>query len=112
MQTKSQEEILRGKRRFWKAHLEACHKSGYNLAEYCRNNNLIYHQLIYWKIKFAKEKTNTVSFVPVPVQVESRKELSADVLTLGLQSNRFRIEIPPSFCSKTLNRLIMTLESL
>ena len=111
MQKKSREQIIREKRRFWKAHIEAWQKSGYSQAEYCRHSNLIYHRLIYWKAKFSKEKRNQVAFVPVPVPIENQQELQDTALILNLQNDRFRIEISQAFCGKTLSRLVAVLES-
>ncbi len=108
MQTKSREQILREKRRFWKAHIQAWQSSGYSLAQYCQHHQLVYHRLIYWKTKFDNKLTKPVSFVPVPLQTES----SENSLTLSLQNDRFRIEIGSGFSDKILNQLITTLESL
>ena len=112
MQKKTQEQILREKRKFWRAHIEAWQKSGYSLAEYCQHNNLVYHQLIYWKTKFSNESASAISFVPVPVPIERQKELAEKALVLNLQNDRFRIEVNTAYCSKTLCRLITTLESM
>jgi hypothetical protein len=112
MQNKSQEQTLREKRRFWKAHIEAWQNSGYNQTEYCRHNNLVYHRLIYWKAKFSKEKRNQVAFVPVPVPIENQQELQDTGLILNLQDDRFRVEVSQAFCSKTLFRLVAVLESI
>lgn len=108
MQTKSREQILREKRKFWKAHVQAWQDSGYNLAEYCQHHQLVYHRLIYWKTKFANQHKKPVNFVPVPLQAES----SGNSLTLNLQNDRFKIEISSGFSDKMLSRLITTLESL
>lgn len=112
MQKKSQGQIFREKRKFWKAHIEAWQKSGYSLAEYCQHNNLIYHRLIYWKTKFSNESANSISFVPVPMPIGRQKELPDTALVLNLQNDRFRIEVSKAYCSKTLCRLITTLESI
>ncbi len=108
MRTKSREQILREKRRFWIAHIQAWQNSGYSLAEYCHQHNLVYHRLIYWKTKFKNEQTKPVSFVPVPLQTKS----SDTPLILSLQNDRFRIEICSGFSDKILNQLVTTLESL
>ncbi len=108
MQEKSRTQILREKRRFWTAHIQAWQRSGYSLAEYGKHHNLVYHRLIYWKTKFENERAKPVSFVPVPLQPEPPDS----PLTLSLQNDRFKIEIGADFSDKLLNRLIATLESL
>ena len=108
MQTKDRKQILRDKRRFWKAHIQAWQRSGYSLAEYGKHHNLIYHRLIYWKIKFKNERAIPVSFVPVPLPSAP----SNTPLILSLQNDRFKIEIGADFSDKLLNRLIVNLESL
>jgi hypothetical protein len=108
MRTKSREQLLREKRKFWKAHLHAWQNSGYSLADYSKHHNLIYHRLIYWKTKFENEQTKPLSFVPVPLQTEPDNT----PLTLNLQNDRFRIEIGSGFSDTTLRKLLTTLETL
>lgn len=108
MQTKSREQLLREKRKFWKAHIEAWQSSGYSLAEYAQHHNLVYHRLIYWKTKLKNEQTKTLSFVPVPLQTQPENI----PLTLNVQNDRFRIEIGAGFCDTTLRKLLTTLEAL
>jgi len=108
MQTKSREQTLREKRRFWRAHIQAWQSSGYSLAEYGKHHNLVYHSLIYWKTKIEKKRMKPVSFVPVPLQPDPPDR----PLTLSLQNDRFKIEIDTGFSDKLLNRLIAALESL
>ena len=108
MQTKDRKQILRDKRRFWKAHIQAWQRSGYSLAAYGKHQNLVYHRLIYWKTKFKKVPTRPISFVPVPLQPDPPDS----PLTLSLQNDRFKIEIGADFSDTLLNRLIATLESL
>ena len=108
MQTKSREQILRERRRFWQAHIQAWQRSGYSLAEYSRQHNLVYHRLIFWKNKFTNEQTKSINFVPVPLQTDS----SGPPLTPSLQNDRFKIEIGAGFSDTLLGRLITTLESL
>ena len=108
MQARSRDQILREKRRFWTAHIQAWQRSGYSLAAYGKHQNLVYHRLIYWKAKFENEPTKPLSFVPVPLQPDP----SDSPLTLSLQNDRFKIEIGADFSDKLLNRLIATLELL
>lgn len=108
MQKKSREQILRERRRFWQAHIQAWQNSGYSLAEYGKHHNLVYHRLIYWKNKFENERIKSINLVPVPLQTDS----SDTPLTLSLQNDRFKLEIGEGFSGTILGRLITTLESL
>ena len=107
MQTKSREQQLREKRKFWKTHITAWQSSGYSLAEYAKHHNLIYHRLIYWKTKFETNQAKALSFVPVPLQTEPDNTR----LTLNLQNDRFRIEVGAGFDDMTLRKLLTTLET-
>jgi transposase len=108
MQAKSRAQIVREKRRFWQAHIQAWQRSGYSLAAYGKHHNLVYHRLIYWKSKFENEQTKPLSFVPVSLHPDPPDT----PLTLSLQNNRFKIEIGAGFSGNLLGRLITTLESL
>ncbi len=39
---------------FWKEHVLVCQDSELSKARYCRDNDLNYHQFIYWTTKFAE----------------------------------------------------------
>ena len=42
---------------FWKEHVQSFQHSGHSKARYCRDNNLTYHQFIYWSALFADQPT-------------------------------------------------------
>lgn len=48
---------------FWQEHVQIYHGSGLSKARYCRDNDIAYHQFIYWASKFADTKTpdNTIA---------------------------------------------------
>jgi hypothetical protein len=98
MQARSRDQILREKRRFWTAHIQAWQRSGYSLAAYSKHHNLVYHRLIYWKSKFENEQTKPLSFVPVPLHPDPPDT----PLTLSSQNNRFKIEIGAEFSGNLL----------
>lgn len=58
---------------FWKEHVQACQRSKLSKARYCRDNDLIYHQFIYWATKCsdapaassATPKRSSTKLVPV-----------------------------------------------
>ena len=39
---------------FWEEHVQAYRASALSKAQYCRDNNVIYHQFIYWASKLAE----------------------------------------------------------
>jgi hypothetical protein len=65
---------------FWKEHVQSYQDSGQSKACYCRDNNLTYHQFIYWSALFSDQPTEvkaTPKLVPVM--------LSEPTATSGLQ---------------------------
>lgn len=43
---------------FWKDHIQTFRDSGLSKARYCRNNELTYHQFIYWVAKFSSASSD------------------------------------------------------
>ena len=72
----------RERQAFWKEHVQSYEHGGHSKARYCRDNNLTYHQFIYWSALFsdqpAKDKSIPTSKL-VPVM------LSESTTTSGLQ---------------------------
>ena len=67
---------------FWKEHVQSYEHSGHSKARYCRDNNLTYHQFIYWSALFSDQPTKdkmTPASKLVPVM------LSEPTSTSGLQ---------------------------
>ncbi len=93
------------------AHLKAMQKSGLSRAEYCRQHNLSYHALSYWKRKANDQKKATAHFVSVPAVkiyqgVTAHKQTAALKIDLG---TGFSIEVHDDFAPATLARIISTL---
>ena len=61
------------KKEKWKAHIEACEKSGNNKRAYAEEHDLTYSQLIYWSRKLEEESSK--EFVPVKVKPEEKPKL-------------------------------------
>jgi hypothetical protein len=63
---------------FWQSHVSACQLSSLSKAQYCRENQLEYHQLIYWYAKFcektasASSNAGTPKFLPVSIEQSAR----------------------------------------
>lgn len=100
--------------KLWRAHVDACRKSGLSRAEYCRQHNISHHALRYWHKKHVKPGSSAVTFVPVPLtralQFKSPQEKKSSLkVEIG---NRFKVEVADDFLSTTLARVIATLEGI
>ena len=99
--------------KIWQAHLKAWQKSGLARAEYCRQHNLSYHALTYWKKKADRQKKAATHFVSVPAArinqgVIAHNHTAALKIDLG---NRLKIEVHDGFTPATLSRIISTLKA-
>ena len=108
----SRAEQLEQKRIYWKKHIDSWQETGLTQTEYCRRNNLKHHQLVYWKKRFLKTKTDA-SFVAL--RFEDLQDIPAplDCAALCLVINsHFKVEIRPGFDAQLLCQLIFTLRGL
>ena len=53
MVQQSRANQLEQKRNYWKQHIDSWRETGLTQAEYCRQHNLKYYQLVYWKKRLA-----------------------------------------------------------
>jgi hypothetical protein len=103
--------------RFWQAHVNALSKSGLSRKEYCRQQQLSYHAMIYWQKKLQKQKKNIAPATLIPVSLLPRcgerdsKASSRASLTVTL-GDRYSIRVGDDFSGTTLTRLLQTLESI
>lgn len=67
---------------FWKEHVQSYEQSGHSKARYCRDNNLIYHQFIYWSALFSGQPTKNKS---IPTSKLVPVMLRESTTTSGLQ---------------------------
>jgi hypothetical protein len=82
---------------FWLKHISSFSASGLSCAEYCRQNNLVYSQFLYWRSKYAKDISATKSlnsaqaFIPVSIEPteKPRSNCSADSIGSVLCSVEF-----------------------
>lgn len=98
--------------KIWQAHLKALRKSGLTRAEYCRQHNLSYHALTYWKKKADRQKKAATYFVTVPA-VRINQGVTAHNHTAALKIDLgagLKIEVHDGFTPATLSRIISTLQ--
>ena len=71
---------LAERRSFWKQHVIACNDSGLSKASYCREHQLTYHQLIYWRSQFESQPAPCVDPRPRPTASNRTSRLLPVVL--------------------------------
>jgi len=108
----SRAEQLEQKHTYWKHHIQSWRETGLSQIEYCRQNNLKHHQLVYWKKRFLKTETQ-VSFVPLKLEDLLDIPAQSDHASLCLVvNNHFKIEIRAGFDAQLLRQLIYALRGL
>ena len=112
MEELSRAEQLEQKRTYWRQHIEHWQQTGLTQTEYCRQQNLKHHQLVYWKKRFLKTETN-VSFVRLKLEdlPDISSELDQAPLCLVID-NHFKVEIRAGFDPQLLRQLIFALRGL
>ncbi len=66
----------------WKQQVQAWKLSGLSQAQFCKNNNLIYHRFVYWRGKFDSNtqgfstKQNQGGFAAVSVRPDADRGLT------------------------------------
>ena len=108
----SEDNQARHQRR-WQAHVNAAEKSGLSRAEYCRQYNLSYHTMTYWKRKFSRSNNCHATLVPVT--------LPSALMRNGGQHNqpelqiilpgKMSVAVGDNFSPATLSRLLTMLET-
>ena len=112
MEQISRAEQIEQKRTYWKEHIERWQETGLTQAEYCRQNNLKHHQLVYWKKRFVQTETDT-SFVALRFEDLLEIPSRPDHASLSLVINdHFKVEIRPGFDAHLLGQLIFALRGL
>ena len=96
--------------RIWLAHLNSWRQSGLTRAEYCRQQDLSYHALNYWKKKTDRQQKAACHFVPVPA-IRIAQAVSHDrTATLKVDLGRnLKIEVHDGFTPATLFQVVQTL---
>ncbi|OED42557.1 hypothetical protein AB833_05980 [Chromatiales bacterium (ex Bugula neritina AB1)] len=81
---------------FWQHHIKSWQDSGTSKMRYCRDNELVYHQLIYWNEKFRQLD-------------ESGKDTQSGFVNVSLASAQSQpgamlsIELPNGICISGVN---------
>jgi len=75
---------------FWQSHLDRWRQSGLSQAQYCRQNDLVYHQMVYWARKHRDAAAPTPdsgssNFLPVVVEQLPLDQQVRLVLPNGLE---------------------------
>ena len=108
----SREEHRRQVRQSWKERIDGWRKSGLTQTEYCRVNDLNWHQFVYWKKRFKKDEP-VVSFVPVNVGSTARLQREdGEAAIRVLVGSRFKVEIAHGFDGRLLGQVLLTLDKL
>ena len=66
----------------WATHIRHRDKSGLSKATYCKQNNLAYHQYLYWEQKLLKPDVES-ELIPVEIEQSSAKQLMQSVAECG-----------------------------
>ena len=73
MENQSSKQTQLNRPRYWQAHIKALSESGLSRAEYCRQQKLSYHALIYWQRKFSPKVKQSQTLVPVAIPTAPTK---------------------------------------
>ena len=97
--------------RYWQAHIKALSESGLSRAEYCRQQKLSYHTLIYWQRKFSPRDKSSLTLVPVTFTTEQARpgSQSGDAGLKILLPGDIAIGVSDHFSPATLARLLKLL---
>lgn len=103
--------------RFWQAHVTALEKSGLSRKEYCRQQQLSYHAMIYWQKKLRKQKKGIAPATLIPVSLlpqcrERDSSASSRASLTVILDDKYSIRVGDDFSGTTLTRLLQTLESI
>lgn len=96
------------KKAYWEKHIKLRYDSGLSMAEYCRINNLAYHQFKYQERKLAKKSLDKNALL-LPVKLVEQEEVSDSKvssmllctlkLRAGHQLNIFDTQVLPALLS-------------
>lgn len=101
------------KKEFWRGHITAWKRSGLSQRKYCSHHSLALSSFTYWQRKIKHGKEERPRFYPLTVTpVTTNGNCMAAALSLFVQKERFRLEIPADFSPALLQKVIATLEQL
>lgn len=88
------------KEKYWCKLIEHQKTSGLSGMHFCKENNLSYHQYIYWLRKFVNEDNQAPSFLPVKLKSSS---------SIKIHAGSLHIEVDEDFDEVLLRRLLACL---
>ena len=98
-------------RHYWQRHVRAQQESGLSQAEYCRQHNLSYHALTYWRRKLGKPSPSAPALVPVPVEKILRPPVRGQGAGVKIiLNNTVVIEVSERFSPLVLQQVLSVLE--
>jgi hypothetical protein len=93
-------------RKEWHKRIEDWRQSGLCCSQWARNNNLSYHQVLYWKEQYSKNyPIASAAFVELP-------EKKSDQSGIVIEITNIKIHIDLKFDSQTLLSCIQLLKQL
>jgi len=88
----SRQQELEQKRQYWKTRITNWQASRLSQTEYCRRHELVFHQFVYWRRKFAPKAATPISLIQVPTAVVAR------AAGLGSMPPALRVALAPDLC--------------
>ncbi len=104
------------KEEFWRRHVEDSKLNPLPQKQYCQEHGLALSTFGYWKRRLGASKKDKPQFYPLTIQpvTPSPKEFqpTQSGMSLHLCKDKFRIELAENFSTRSLKKLIVTLEQL
>lgn len=90
----------------WKQRIEEWQASGKSIAQWSRDNNFIYSQSIYWKMRFLGPKSQKDSKLKGFLEIKDNEQSDAGIM---IELARTRLHLTTDFDSYTLVRCLKLL---
>jgi hypothetical protein len=90
----------------WKKRIEEWQASGKSIAQWSRDNNFIYSQSIYWKMRFLGPKNQRDSNLKGFLEIKDNDQSDAGII---IELAKTRLHLTTDFDSNTLVRCIKLL---
>lgn len=92
----------------WKERIQQWKASSKTIAEWCRENNFVYSQCIYWKTRFLGPENKKKSHLPLEGFFELKDENPSDSEII-IEADGIRIHLSTNFDPSTLLRCLKLL---
>jgi len=103
----------------WRSHINSSQEANLSLAEYCRQQNLIYSKFLYWKKKLSSKPSLSQSFALIkvkspenPVVSHSNHVGSTSELPIRVWVKDICVDVGDNFLPVTLGKVIETLRRI